>query len=128
MIGGPRLSQDGGLVISQNRIGTMRLKLMNLLSKLSQWGNFISSCGRHKGGTSSGIRKQITFADSIRVTMILIDDLDCEFYCLISSKVATFLIINSYQMSRPFQEPTISPLHSNIFLQLTTFAALNSHT
>ena len=71
MIGGPRLSQDGGLVISQNRIGTMRLKLMNLLSKLSQWGNFISSCGRHKGGTSSGIRKQITFADSIRVTMIL---------------------------------------------------------
>ena len=71
MIDGPRLSQDGGLVISQNRIGTMRLKLMNLLSKLSQWGNFISSCGRHKGGTSSGIRKQITFADSIRVTMIL---------------------------------------------------------
>ena len=39
MIGGPRLSHDDGLVISQNRIGTMRLKLMNLLSKLSQWGN-----------------------------------------------------------------------------------------
>jgi len=71
MIGGPRLSHDGGLVISQNRIGTMRLKLMNLLSKLSQWGNFISSCGRHKVDRSSGIRKQITFADSIRVTMIL---------------------------------------------------------
>ena len=35
-------------------------------------GKFISSCGRHKVDRSSGIRKQITFADSIRVTMILL--------------------------------------------------------
>lgn len=56
-----------------DRIGAYRLKLMNVLSILSKWGQCISTCGRNKvlGRNNSGIRKKITFEDSMRVTLIL---------------------------------------------------------
>eukprot|EP00985_Skeletonema_marinoi_P031043 scaffold35691_cov80-Skeletonema_marinoi.AAC.1 len=46
---------------------------MNVLSTLSQVGRYVGSCGREKIGTSnSGIRRAITFADSIFVVMVLL--------------------------------------------------------
>eukprot|EP00985_Skeletonema_marinoi_P024909 scaffold17801_cov72-Skeletonema_marinoi.AAC.1 len=46
---------------------------MNALSTLSQLGRYVGSCGREKIGTSnSGIRRAITFADSIFVAMVLL--------------------------------------------------------
>lgn len=56
-----------------NRIGVARLRVMNLLSRFSQWGRFVGSCGRAmKRGNNTGMRRTITFADSIRVAMILL--------------------------------------------------------
>eukprot|EP00984_Skeletonema_dohrnii_P018145 scaffold8397_cov104-Skeletonema_dohrnii-CCMP3373.AAC.2 len=54
-------------------LGMARLKVMNVLSTLSQLGRYVRSCGREKIGTSnSGIRRAITFADSIFVVMVLL--------------------------------------------------------
>eukprot|EP00984_Skeletonema_dohrnii_P007702 scaffold2824_cov65-Skeletonema_dohrnii-CCMP3373.AAC.1 len=54
-------------------LGMARLKVMNVLSKLSQLGRYVRSCGREKIGTSnSGIRRAITFADSIFVVIVLL--------------------------------------------------------
>lgn len=44
---------------------------MNMLSKISYWVNYVSSCGRNRTKTSD-IRKMITCSDSIRVTLVLI--------------------------------------------------------
>ena len=66
---GPNLGKSQ--TSKHDRIGAYRLKLMNVLSILSKWGQFISSCGRNKVlGNNSGIRKKITFAYSMRVTLI----------------------------------------------------------
>eukprot|EP00984_Skeletonema_dohrnii_P018826 scaffold8903_cov157-Skeletonema_dohrnii-CCMP3373.AAC.6 len=53
-------------------VGMARLKVMNVLSTLSQLGSYVGSCGREKIGSNSGIRKAITFADSIFVVMVLL--------------------------------------------------------
>ena len=54
-------------------LGMARLKVMNALSTLSQLGRYVRSCGREKIGTSnSGIRRAITFADSMFVVMVLL--------------------------------------------------------
>eukprot|EP00985_Skeletonema_marinoi_P008431 scaffold3817_cov126-Skeletonema_marinoi.AAC.1 len=45
---------------------------MNVLSKLSQVRRYVGSCGRAKFGGNSGIRRAITFADSIFVGMVLL--------------------------------------------------------
>lgn len=68
---GPNLGKSQ--TSKHDKIGAYRLKLMNVLSILSKWGQFISSCGRNKvlGNNNTGIRKKITFADSMRVTLIL---------------------------------------------------------
>eukprot|EP00984_Skeletonema_dohrnii_P035563 scaffold35477_cov161-Skeletonema_dohrnii-CCMP3373.AAC.1 len=49
-----------------------RLKVMNALSTLSQLGRYVGSCGREKIGRNSGIRRAITFADSIFVVVVLL--------------------------------------------------------
>eukprot|EP00984_Skeletonema_dohrnii_P011683 scaffold4689_cov142-Skeletonema_dohrnii-CCMP3373.AAC.4 len=53
-------------------VGVARLKVMNVLSTLSQMGRYVGSCGREKIGRNSGIRRVITFADSIFVVMVLL--------------------------------------------------------
>eukprot|EP00985_Skeletonema_marinoi_P020661 scaffold12338_cov77-Skeletonema_marinoi.AAC.1 len=53
-------------------VGVARLKVMNVLSTLSQLGRYVGSCGREKIGRNSGIRRAITFADSIFVVMVLL--------------------------------------------------------
>eukprot|EP00984_Skeletonema_dohrnii_P028062 scaffold17881_cov148-Skeletonema_dohrnii-CCMP3373.AAC.6 len=54
-------------------VGMARLKVMNVLSTLSQLGRYVRSCGREKISTrNSGIRKAITFADSIFVVIVLL--------------------------------------------------------
>uniref|UniRef100_A0A7S2LUJ2 G-protein coupled receptors family 3 profile domain-containing protein n=1 Tax=Skeletonema marinoi TaxID=267567 RepID=A0A7S2LUJ2_9STRA len=53
-------------------VGAAKLKVMNVLSKLSQLGRYVGSCGRAKFGGNSGIRRAITFADSIFVVMVLL--------------------------------------------------------
>eukprot|EP00984_Skeletonema_dohrnii_P001295 scaffold401_cov144-Skeletonema_dohrnii-CCMP3373.AAC.6 len=57
-------------------VGLARLKVMNVLSTLSQLGRYVGSCGREKIGRNNGIRrsirKAITFADSIFVVMVLL--------------------------------------------------------
>jgi len=55
-------------------LGMARLKVMNVLSTLSQLGRYVRSCGREKIGSNSGsgIRRAITFADSIFVVMVLL--------------------------------------------------------
>jgi len=52
-------------------VGAARLKVMNALSTLSQPGRYVSSGGREKMGRNFGIRRAITFADSIFVVMVL---------------------------------------------------------
>ena len=55
-----------------NFIHSARLKLMGILTKLSRWSLIVGSCGRTgRGGTKNTIRKQVTFADSSRVTALL---------------------------------------------------------
>ena len=55
-----------------NFVHSARLKLMGILTKLSTWSLLVGSCGRAgRGGTKNTIRKQVTFADSLRVTAIL---------------------------------------------------------
>ena len=45
---------------------------MGILTKLSMWSSIVGSCGRGaRIGNRSTIRKQVTFADSLRVTVIL---------------------------------------------------------
>lgn len=53
-------------------IGRARLKVMNILCRLSHWGKFVGSCGRAKLRRNAGIRRTITFAESIWLTMILL--------------------------------------------------------
>eukprot|EP00984_Skeletonema_dohrnii_P023779 scaffold12860_cov78-Skeletonema_dohrnii-CCMP3373.AAC.2 len=53
-------------------LGMARLKVMNALSTLSQIGRYVGSCGREKIGSNSGIRRTITFADSIFVVVVLL--------------------------------------------------------
>eukprot|EP00984_Skeletonema_dohrnii_P024757 scaffold13890_cov76-Skeletonema_dohrnii-CCMP3373.AAC.2 len=53
-------------------LGMARLKVMNALSTLSQLGRCVGSCGREKIGSNSGIRRTITFADSIFVVVVLL--------------------------------------------------------
>jgi len=56
-------------------VGAARLKVMNFLTTLSQWGRYVGSCGRAKIGRrrrSTGIRRTITFVDSICVAMVLL--------------------------------------------------------
>eukprot|EP00984_Skeletonema_dohrnii_P021452 scaffold10724_cov112-Skeletonema_dohrnii-CCMP3373.AAC.3 len=54
-------------------LGMARLKVMSGLSKLSQLGRYVRSRGREKiGASNSGIRRAITFADSIFVVMVLL--------------------------------------------------------
>jgi len=53
--------------------GMARLKVVNVLSRLSQWGRYIGSCGKARiGSNNTGIRKTITFADSIFVAIVLL--------------------------------------------------------
>jgi hypothetical protein len=53
--------------------GMARLKVVNVLSRLSQWGRYIGSCGKARiGSNNTGIRRTITFADSIFVAMVLL--------------------------------------------------------
>lgn len=56
---------------NMSRISASRMKLMNLLSKISYWVSYSCSCGKRRVGISSGIRKTITLGDSIRVTLVL---------------------------------------------------------
>jgi hypothetical protein len=49
-----------------------RLKVVNVLSRLSQWGRYIGSCGKARIGSNTGIRRTITLADSIFVAMVLL--------------------------------------------------------
>uniref|UniRef100_A0A7S2LV68 Uncharacterized protein n=1 Tax=Skeletonema marinoi TaxID=267567 RepID=A0A7S2LV68_9STRA len=54
-------------------LGMARLKVMNVLSTLSQVGRYyVGSCGREKIGRNSGIRRAIAFADSIFVVVVLL--------------------------------------------------------
>mmetsp|Transcript_5463 Transcript_5463/g.8405 ORF Transcript_5463/g.8405 Transcript_5463/m.8405 type:complete len:367 (-) Transcript_5463:27-1127(-) len=53
-------------------VGVARLKVMNVLSTLSQLGRYIGSGGKEKVNSNSGIRKVITFADSMFVVMALL--------------------------------------------------------
>jgi len=55
-----------------DRMQVVRLKVMNILIALSQWGRFIGTCGRAKIGNNTGLRRTITFADSVLVTIILL--------------------------------------------------------
>ena len=55
-----------------NFIHSARSKLMGILTKLSMWSSIVGSCGRGaRIGNRSTIRKQVTFADSLRVTVML---------------------------------------------------------
>eukprot|EP00984_Skeletonema_dohrnii_P021789 scaffold10970_cov83-Skeletonema_dohrnii-CCMP3373.AAC.2 len=73
---GSIISSTATFAASGNEIDTLgmaRLKVMNALSKLSQLGRYVRSCGREKIGTSnSGIRRAITFVDSIFVAIVLL--------------------------------------------------------
>ncbi len=53
-------------------VGVARLKVMNVLSTLSQLGRYVGSGGREKMGRNTGIRRAITFADSIFVVLMLL--------------------------------------------------------
>ncbi len=53
-------------------VGVARLKVMNVLSTLSQLGRYVGSGGREKMRSNSGIRRAVTFADSIFVVMVLL--------------------------------------------------------
>eukprot|EP00984_Skeletonema_dohrnii_P026131 scaffold15425_cov141-Skeletonema_dohrnii-CCMP3373.AAC.4 len=53
-------------------VGVARLKVMNVLSTLSQLGRYVGSSGTEKIGSNSGIRRAITFADSVFVVMVLL--------------------------------------------------------
>eukprot|EP00985_Skeletonema_marinoi_P001948 scaffold785_cov180-Skeletonema_marinoi.AAC.2 len=72
---GSIISSTATLAASGDEIDTLgmaRLKVMNALSTLSQLGRYVGSCGREKIGRNSGIRRAITFADSIFVAMVLL--------------------------------------------------------
>ncbi|KAL7436292.1 hypothetical protein ACHAXM_005115 [Skeletonema potamos] len=58
---------------SDNKVDTARVfrsAVVNVLSRLSHWGRHVGSCG--KAGSNTGIRKTITFADSIFVAVVLL--------------------------------------------------------
>ncbi len=55
-----------------DKLGAARMKVMNVLSTLSQLGRYVCSGGREKMGRNSGIRRAITFADSMFVVMVLL--------------------------------------------------------
>ena len=55
----------------ETSITTSRLAIMKLLSRISSWRGFISSCGKKKSFSNTGIRCKITFADSVWVVMVL---------------------------------------------------------
>eukprot|EP00985_Skeletonema_marinoi_P027738 scaffold23234_cov104-Skeletonema_marinoi.AAC.5 len=72
---GSIISSTTTFAASGNEIDTLgmaRLKVMNVLSTLSQLGRYVGSSGREKIGSNSGIRRAITFADSIFVVMVLL--------------------------------------------------------
>lgn len=48
-----------------------RLAIMKVLSKTSSWIGFIRSCGRKKSVSNVGIRRQITFVDSVWIVFVL---------------------------------------------------------
>jgi len=48
-----------------------RLAIMKVLSKTSSWIGFIRSCGRKKSVSNVGIRRQITFVDSVWIVLVL---------------------------------------------------------
>jgi len=53
------------------KIETSRLAIMKVLSRISSWGGFIRSCGKKKSTSNIGIRRKITFADSVWVVAVL---------------------------------------------------------
>lgn len=53
-------------------VGMARLRVMNVLSKVSQLGRYVGSCGKTKLRVNTGIRRAITFADSIFVALVLL--------------------------------------------------------
>ena len=55
-----------------NFIHSARSKLMDVLTKLSAWSLIVGRCGRGaRIGTQNALRMQVTFADLLRVTAIL---------------------------------------------------------
>ena len=48
-----------------------RLAIMKVLSKVSNWIKFIRSCGKKKSVSNVGIRRQITFVDSVWIVLVL---------------------------------------------------------
>lgn len=70
-------SSSTGATNKQTMIGKVlaaRLKAMGVLSKVSSWMLFVSSCGKYKGTPSDqeSMRQKITFADSMRLIPALI--------------------------------------------------------
>jgi len=55
----------------ETSITMSRLAIMKVLSRISSWRGFISSCGKKKSTSNTGIRRKITFADSVWVVMVL---------------------------------------------------------
>jgi len=55
----------------ETSITTSRLAIMKLFSRISSWRGFISSCGKKKSINNTGIRRKITFADSVWVVAVL---------------------------------------------------------
>jgi len=55
----------------ETSITVSRLAIMKLLSRISSWRGFISSCGKKKSISNIGIRSKITFADSMWVVAVL---------------------------------------------------------
>mgnify|MGYP006932696165 CR=1 FL=1 len=47
------------------------MSIMKVLSKTSSWIGFIRSCGRKKSVSNVGIRRQITFVDSVWIVLVL---------------------------------------------------------
>lgn len=48
-----------------------RLAIMKVLSKTSSWIGFIRTCGKKKSVSNVGIRRQITFVDSVWIVLVL---------------------------------------------------------
>ena len=57
-----------------DRMQLARAKVMIALSKLSEWTLFVGSCGRYRSerGTNKSLRRQVTLADAMRVTAVLV--------------------------------------------------------
>jgi len=55
----------------ETSITVSRLAIMKVLSRISSWRGFISSCGKKKSISNTGIRCKITFADSMWIVAVL---------------------------------------------------------